>query len=352
MNIYRHRAYSRVGLIGNPSDGYNGKTISFTMRNFHAHVVLYPWDQLEILWSRQDRNRFSSVDELVQDVNLNGYYGGVRLVKATIKTFAEFCSTRQESQFRLDARPFSIRYETNIPRGVGLAGSSAIVVATLKCLIDYYNTPIPLPLQASLARAVENDELGIACGFQDRVVQVYEGLVYMDFSEMKPIDNFTCGHYESLDPGGLPHLFVAYDLGASKTSSSVHGPLRTRVQNNTKLAGTMAKIAGLTPLALQAIESKDAARLHELIDQNFDYRQQLYDIDSSHREMIQTARRMGASAKFAGSGGAIVGTLPEPEMLTTLEQRLAEADPNWRVFRPEIQVSKPVAQASHEIKSG
>ena len=35
-------AYARAGLLGNPSDGYYGKTISLLMRNFRARVVLYP----------------------------------------------------------------------------------------------------------------------------------------------------------------------------------------------------------------------------------------------------------------------------------------------------------------------
>jgi hypothetical protein len=33
-----HRCYSRVGLLGNPSDGYKGIVISFSLRNFHAEV--------------------------------------------------------------------------------------------------------------------------------------------------------------------------------------------------------------------------------------------------------------------------------------------------------------------------
>lgn len=33
----------------------------------------------------------------------------------------------------------------------------------------------------SFVLAVENEELGITAGLQDRVVQAYEGLVHMDF---------------------------------------------------------------------------------------------------------------------------------------------------------------------------
>ena len=41
---------------------------------------------------------------------------------------------------------------------------------------------IPLHVQPSLVLSVETDELGIVAGLQDRVIQVYEGLVYMDFA--------------------------------------------------------------------------------------------------------------------------------------------------------------------------
>ena len=49
MQIIRKRAFARAGLLGNPSDGYNGKTISLSVRNFWAEVVLYEWDTVEIV---------------------------------------------------------------------------------------------------------------------------------------------------------------------------------------------------------------------------------------------------------------------------------------------------------------
>ncbi|MFO8143540.1 MAG: hypothetical protein R6T78_02560, partial [Dehalococcoidales bacterium] len=39
----------RAALIGNPSDGYFGKTIAFTFSNFQADVTLYDTPELEIL---------------------------------------------------------------------------------------------------------------------------------------------------------------------------------------------------------------------------------------------------------------------------------------------------------------
>ena len=345
MRIIKQRAHARAGLMGNPSDGYGGKTIAFAIEHFSAEVIMYPWDHVEILWSKQDKNRFESVDELVDDVNLNGYYGGVRLVKATTKRFVEFCRTYD---LDLHQQPFSVRYNTNIPRGVGLAGSSAIVVATLRCLLDFYSVAIPLPLQASLARSVENDELGIACGYQDRVAQVFEGLVYMDFSVKNELAGLEYGDYESLDYSRIPQLYIAYDVSASKTSGSVHGPLRTRLRNDTHLGEIMREIAELVIPAQSAIQQGDAAALGKLIDRNFDLRCKLYDIQSDHLAMIEAARNVGATAKFAGSGGAIVGTFDDEKMFEKLADTLGAQSSNWHVIRPEI-VAPKSAKTNVEI---
>ena len=152
MIIIRKRAYARAGLLGNPSDGYNGKTISIIVRNFWAEVVLYEWESVDIVLAEDDRAGFRSVRDLAQDVRLHGYYGGIRLVKATIKRFVEYCDSRN---LALHDRNFSIRYETRIPRQVGLAGSSAIIVATLRCLMAFYDIEIPIEVQPSLVLAVE-----------------------------------------------------------------------------------------------------------------------------------------------------------------------------------------------------
>src|SRR5215813_7980998 len=179
MFLTRKRAYARAGLLGNPSDGYHGKTIAISVRNYWAEVVLYEWDSVEIVLADDDRAKFESVYELARDVRLHGYYGGIRLIKATIKRFVEHC---QAQKIALHDRLFSIRYQTTLPRQVGLAGSSAIIVATLRCLMEFYDIQLPLEIQPMFVLLVEREELGIAAGLQDRVIQVYEGLVSMDFS--------------------------------------------------------------------------------------------------------------------------------------------------------------------------
>ncbi|KAL6592838.1 hypothetical protein ACP70R_049290, partial [Stipagrostis hirtigluma subsp. patula] len=43
------RAYARVGLLGNPSDVYGGRALSFTIADFSATVRLRPSPDLRIL---------------------------------------------------------------------------------------------------------------------------------------------------------------------------------------------------------------------------------------------------------------------------------------------------------------
>src|SRR5256712_8308831 len=157
MFLTRKRAYARAGLLGNPSDGYNGKTISISVRNYCAEVVLYEWDSVEIVLADDDRAKFDSVYELARDVRLHGYYGGIRLIKATIKRFVEHCQTRG---IALHDRKFSVRYQTTIPRQVGLAGSRAIIGATLGLLMGVYAVQAASEAQPMFVLLVEQGETG------------------------------------------------------------------------------------------------------------------------------------------------------------------------------------------------
>jgi glucuronokinase len=321
-------------LAGNPSDGYHGKTISISVRNFHAQVVLYEWEDVEIVHTEKDQSRFGSVLDLVRDVKLHGYYGGMRLLKATVKKFVEYC-LRQKLE--LHKRNFSVRYESTIPRQVGLAGSSAIIVAGLRCLMDFYHVDIPREVQPSLALAVETEELGIAAGLQDRVIQVYEGLVYMDFApeRMQERHGFLCGHYEPLDPTLLPPLYIAYSPDVSEPTEVFHNDIRGRFQrSDPAVIRAMGKFAAVASQAREALLAGDHERLARLMDENFDTRRSIYQLPAGQIRMIEVARGTGASAKFAGSGGAIIGAYHDEVMFQELQEALGAI--GCRVFKPLI----------------
>ena len=323
MDIIRKRAYARAGLLGNPSDGYNGKTISIILRNFWTEAVLYEWDTVDIVQSSDDRARFRSIHDLAQDVRLHGYYGGIRLIKATIKRFVEYCMDRN---LELHDRNFSVRYETNIPRQVGLAGSSAIIVATLRCLMQFYGIDIPLMQQPSIVLSVETEELGISAGLQDRVIQCYEGAVYMDFDKLaeREANGITFYTYERLDPGLLPPLYIAYHHQLSEPTETFHNDIRGRFDSGESLVvSAMQHFGRLTAQGREALLNRDWETLSKLIDENFDTRRKIYKLPSWQINMVETARACGASAKFAGSGGAIIGVYRDEAMFKDLSRRMA-----------------------------
>src|SRR4051812_44894993 len=205
MIITTH-AYARAGLIGNPSDGYFGKTISFLIRNFKVTAHLWESPHFEILTSHGDLGRFDSVTDFLRDVKLHGYYGGMRLIKAAIKRFNDYC---RHNDIELKHRNFTVSFTSDIPRLVGLSGSSAIVTAMYRALMQFYEVKIPKETLPTLILATEKDELGISAGLQDRVIQVYEGMVYMDFDK-DHMDKHGHGIYEELRPRQMPPLYLAF----------------------------------------------------------------------------------------------------------------------------------------------
>jgi glucuronokinase len=75
--------------------------------------------------------------------------------------------------------------------------------------MNYYHVEIPLNILPSLILEAERQELGINAGFMDRVVQVYEGCVFMDLKK-EMIQSQGHGLYDELDPSLLPPLYLAY----------------------------------------------------------------------------------------------------------------------------------------------
>ncbi len=339
--ILKTRAYARAGLIGNPSDGYFGKTISFVVRNYAAEVTCYESPRMAIMPGPRDHLEFASRDALVSDVRLNGYYGGIRLIKAAIKAFSDYCD---EHGIQLDGRNFTIEYRTNIPVRVGLAGSSGIITATMRALMSFYGVSVAQTLLPNLILRVETDELGIGAGLQDRVIQVYEKAVYMDF-DREVMERQGFGVYEYVDTANLPPLFVAYHDNLSEGTEITHNDLRSRYNRGDRaVIDGMKTFAGFAEEARRLIQEGCGAEIGTLMDANFDLRARLCRISEGNIALIQTGRGLGAHVKFAGSGGAVVGVYDgDPERLSRL--RSAYEALGARLVEPIIEPNQEEVQA-------
>jgi len=329
--IIRCKAYPRAGLIGNPSDGYHGRTISFTFDNFFAEAVLYPSAELELLPGPRDRTVFQSLEGLSESIGRYGYYGGLRLIEAALKRFFDYS---RETGLALEKKNFSLRYFSNIPPHVGMAGSSAIITACFRALMQFYGVEIPKPVLANLILSAEKDELGISAGLQDRVAQVYQGLVYMDF-DRAVMEKQGWGNYEPLPPEKLPPVYIAYRTDMAESSDVFHNDIRGRHnRGEPEVVEAMKFWADLTLRARAALLTGRAGELTELMNANFDRRRKIYQIHPDNIAMVEAARSVGASSKFTGSGGAIVGTFRDEKMFSELCRVLEPS--GVRVLKPHL----------------
>ena len=312
-------SYPRAAVIGNPSDGYYGKTIAFVFSNFIAKVQLYQTPELEIRPDRLDITHFTSIKELVEDVNFAGYYGGMRLIKGMIKVFYEYC---KKNEIKIEERNFTIRYSSNIPLRLGLAGSSAIITACLKALTLFYNVKIAEPIFANLVLSVERDELGISAGLQDRVAQAFEAPVIMNF-DREIMAKQGYGVYERISSETFPMFYIAYRRNLSEGTEVVHNNLKARFEiGDQEVLDAMKRWAQITEEFRIALNEGSVKRMNELVNENFDLRRKIVRISKGNIEMVELARSVGASAKFTGSGGAVIGICENDLMFNKLKNKL------------------------------
>ncbi len=284
------RAFARAALLGNPSDGFGGKTIGVIVREFAAEV----------------RVRDAA------EPRVDAEAGARELIEAAITRFG-----RRHRR----PPPLAVALATSIPREVGLGGSSAIVIATLRALCERHGLELEPAALAELALEVETEELGIPGGPQDRVVQAYEGLVYMDFG-----DGSAGPRYEPLDPAVLPPLFVAHTASAPRSSGEVHGDLRRRFERgDPRVVEALTEVAALAEAGRGCLLDGDHDRLGELMAANVAARARMIELDPRHLRLIEIARSLGAPANYAGSGGAIVGIVPEGPRADELRDAFATA---------------------------
>jgi len=306
------RVCARIGVMGNPSDGFGGKTLSLSIRNFHAEVTLRPSRRLVLVAHPEfDPSSFSSLEHLAGHTDQNGYYGGLRLLKATCRMFKQLC---KDAGVEVSGN-FTMSYSTTIPRMVGLAGSSAIITAAFKGLMRFYGlTLLDLKLKKEALPQkildIEVNELGINAGLQDRVIQVYGGLVHMNF-DSKLIKTQGHGDYTPIDPKLLPTMYLAWNTTVAEESGKVHSTAKQRwIKGEKLIVDGMKEVASFADEAKKALVADNTPEdLAGLMQKNFALRRKMYGdgvVGERNIELVSLAKNFGMAAKFSGSGGAVV----------------------------------------------
>lgn len=341
------RAYPRVGILGNPSDAFRGKVISASIQSEgYAQVVANPSDKFVII--PNERNEFfipfDNLSHLLRRFARTGVCFSARpLIGAAAVTFATLYH-----KYKLNAQPIdalaslpncALTYSSTIPVKLGLSGSSALILATLRALARFHNTSLEriCPHVAVWAQAMRDAELrmlGIAGGGQDPVMALLQGCVLMDFTAG------GAGRYERLDETALPDMWLCYRHNeAGESSAKVHAHLRERqATGDDAVAQLVAQLARLADDGVRMLNSADWTALPSCFERNFELRVRLVGADAvghDNMKLTRVAAEAGFSAKMTGSGGCAV-CVPNPlRKLSAEELRSASRvfEDNGLVFR-------------------
>lgn len=261
---------ARAALAGNPSDMYGGAVLAIPVRSLRTTVGLsnYP-----------GRGR-------------RGPKGAWRLIDAALRRVDP------------DALVYDVEWETTIPRSVGLAGSSAFVLAALGLLDTAPSDPLAL---AELALSIERDDLGVPAGLQDRAAQAFEAPVLVDVSGATPI-------VTTLTPAAPLRFAVAWLASASGDSGDYHGQVQA---TEPSLAG-MRELARIARVAADAFAAGDAPGLAAQMASSAALRAELAPLPVEHERLAAAVTRVGLSPNSAGSGGSVVAVIDNDEQVERL----------------------------------
>jgi glucuronokinase len=294
------RGSARAGVAGNPSDALGGAALAVPVHGLSATVVLRDAPRLTVRPIGGDRG-WGSVPDLVDASARVGHDGAERLVTAAIVTLHRWLDDQDR---RPDPSPFAVEWSTEIPRSVGLAGSSALVVATLRALCARWEVALAPEDLARLALAAEVDELGIAAGWMDRAVQAHDEPTFVDCRSMSP-DGVPA--MRVVAPGEPIELVAAWDPHGASPSGRLHRSLRARwASGEDEVVRCVDELVGSAQRAASALAAADLAALAEAVAASCALRDRLGALDAATRALVTAAGDAGGSATSAGSGGAVL----------------------------------------------
>ena len=295
---------ARVGLVGNPSDGFGGAVFATVIPSLAASLTARTSTGISLIGPAGARHHPSPLD-WIEDVRTSGHVGEPRVISAALWTLVEHLERRRGRSRGLGVH---LTWTTNIPRSVGLAGSSALAVGAIEATAELWGVHLDRRVIAALALSAERDVLGIAAGWQDRIVQSFRTAVLVDASAMDVVDGVHVPRVRSLALSarpGLSHLplVVGWSEAEGSSSDDYHGPLRRAGES---LETPMTDLASLARSAFVAASAGDVIALAAAVDAGWRIREGCAPLRPDHAALVERVRAAGFSATTPGSGGAVV----------------------------------------------
>jgi glucuronokinase len=316
------RVSARVGLAGNPSDGFGGAVLSTVVPDLEACVTATMSDAV-VVSGPHSTDEWPSLTAWRNDVAIHGVGGGQRIITASLWTLVEHLRRTETSV--VDRAGVTVAWHTDIPTSVGLAGSSALAVATIDAVAACWGLGIDRRVCAALALSAERDVLGIAAGWQDRIVQAFGRTVLVDASSMDSVEGVSVPHVhvvEPLESSSPIRIVLGWRADLASSSDDYHAPLR---RDTSSLAGPMAALAAVARDAAAAVEHGDVQQLSAAVDEGWRLRQSCVPLRSDDAELVDLVRASGVTATTPGSGGSVVAVCADDDAVAHVRELLASA---------------------------
>jgi glucuronokinase len=285
---------ARVGLVGNPSDGYGGAVVAAPVAAWSATVTVRPSDRVRIAGGGAPE-QWPSWAAFVEQVSADGHHGPQRVLTAALARAVDHLG---------DPPPgVDLEWSTTVPRSVGLAGSSALAVGVIGATAEMWGHDLDPRVVAALALRAETHDLGIAAGWQDRIVQAFDAPVLVDTAAMERSSGVEVPAVRVLRPPAPVPLVIGWIVGAADESGTYHDEVRSR---SGELAEPMAQLGTAARRAADILETGDLAAFADLVDRTWLIRRAAVPLRPDQAGLVESVRRLGVAATTPGSGGAVV----------------------------------------------
>ena len=335
-------APGRVNLLGEHTD-YNGGVVLPMPLGLGVSVALGPGDAIGEI-------RFASAAFAAEETR--------RVDEAATGAWSDYLlgALKMLVEPQIADAGLTVFVASNLPLGAGLSSSAAVEVATLRAAAAGFDKPVDPVDLALIARAVENDFVGMPCGIMDQFA-VSVGTP----GNALFLDTRTLAHRPAPLPAGSSFLVIHSGVSHQLTDSgyatrvaecnaacaalgvemlsdlgpqdlaridAIAAPLNRRARH-------VVTDNRLTRAGLKALEAGDAAAFGALMTESHASERDNYQITVPETDaMVEAAvadGALGARQTGGGFGGSIVVLVADPEV-EGFTARFAGAFPETRLL--------------------
>jgi D-glycero-alpha-D-manno-heptose-7-phosphate kinase len=196
----------------------------------------------------------------------------------------------------------------DFPAGAGLGGSSACGVALAGALAMLRDVALAPNELATLSRATEVEDCGVAGGYQDHYAAAFGGALLLGFGECISVEPLTLPGTSAAD---LVTRGVLVYTGESRLSGSTITAVRDAYLNGEqRTVAALARMKALAGEMAGAMRAGDIDALGRMVGEHWVHQRALHPSITTPRidSIVETAERFGAlgTKALGASGGGCV----------------------------------------------